>query len=43
MKQLDKLHREEINGGPNFLTWFREYVNRDLFYIYYSALLSLII
>jgi hypothetical protein len=26
-KQLDKLCREGIHGGPNFLTWFKEYVN----------------
>jgi hypothetical protein len=43
MKQLDKLRQEGINGGPNFLTWFREHVNSDLSDIYYSALLSLII
>jgi hypothetical protein len=42
-KQLDNLRWEGINGGPNFLTWFREHVNLDLLYIYYSALLSLII
>jgi hypothetical protein len=35
VKQLDKLRREGINGGPNFLTWFREHVNPDFFYIYY--------
>jgi hypothetical protein len=34
MKQLDKLHREGLNGGPNFLTWFREHVNPNLFLIY---------
>jgi hypothetical protein len=27
VKQLDKLRREGIHGGPNFLTWFREHVN----------------
>jgi hypothetical protein len=27
---LDKLRQEEIHGGPNFLTWFREHVNPDL-------------
>jgi hypothetical protein len=43
MKQLDKLRQEGINGGPNFLTWFREHVNSDLSDIYYSAVLSLII
>jgi hypothetical protein len=43
MKQLDKLCREGINGGPHFLSWFREHVNPDHIYIYYSALLSLII
>ena len=26
-KQLDKLRREGIHGGPSFLTWFREHVN----------------
>jgi hypothetical protein len=35
--QLDKLCREGIRGGPNFLTWFREHVNPyltfDLFVI----------
>jgi hypothetical protein len=30
VKQLDKLHREGIHGGPNFLTWFREHVNPHL-------------
>jgi hypothetical protein len=25
--QLDKLRREGIRGGPNFITWFREHVN----------------
>jgi hypothetical protein len=30
MRQLDKLRREGIHGGPNFLSWFREYVNPDL-------------
>jgi hypothetical protein len=29
-RQLDKLRREGIHGGPNFLTWFREHVNPDL-------------
>jgi hypothetical protein len=29
-KQLDKLHREGIHGGPNFLTWFKEHVNPHL-------------
>jgi hypothetical protein len=29
-KQLDKLHREGIHGGPNFLTWFKEHVNSHL-------------
>jgi hypothetical protein len=33
VKQLDKLHQEGINGGPNFLTWFREHVNTALLYI----------
>jgi hypothetical protein len=33
VKQLDKLHQEGINGGPNFLTWFREHVNTVLLYI----------
>jgi hypothetical protein len=28
-RQLDKLHREGIYGGPNFLTWFRGHVNPD--------------
>jgi hypothetical protein len=32
VRQLDKLRREEIHGGPNFLTWFREHVNPELFY-----------
>jgi hypothetical protein len=32
MRQLDKLRREGIHGGPNFLTWFREHVNPDLTY-----------
>jgi hypothetical protein len=27
VRQLDKLRREGICGGPNFLTWFREHVN----------------
>jgi hypothetical protein len=31
VKQLDKLGREGIHGGPNFLTWFREHVNPYLF------------
>jgi hypothetical protein len=26
-RQLDKLRREGIRGGPSFLTWFREHVN----------------
>jgi hypothetical protein len=26
-RQLNKLCREGIRGGPNFLTWFREHVN----------------
>jgi hypothetical protein len=30
MKQLDKLRREGIHGGPNFLSWFREHVNPKL-------------
>jgi hypothetical protein len=30
MRQLDKLRWEEIYGGPNFLTWFREHVNPEL-------------
>jgi hypothetical protein len=30
VKQLDKLRREGIRGGPNFLTWFREHVDPDL-------------
>jgi hypothetical protein len=29
-KQLDKLCREGIHGGPNFLTWFKEHVNPHL-------------
>jgi hypothetical protein len=29
-RQLDKLRQERICGGPNFLTWFREYVNPNL-------------
>jgi hypothetical protein len=29
-KQLDKLCREGIHGGPNFLTWSREHVNPHL-------------
>jgi hypothetical protein len=29
-KQLDKLRREGIYGGPNFLTWFKEHVNPHL-------------
>jgi hypothetical protein len=33
VKQLDKLHQEGVNGGPNFLTWFREHVNTVLLYI----------
>jgi hypothetical protein len=31
-RQLDKLHREGIHRGPNFLTWFREHVNPELFF-----------
>jgi hypothetical protein len=31
-KQLDKLCRKGIHGGPNFLTWFREHVNPELSY-----------
>jgi hypothetical protein len=31
-RQLDKLCREGIRGGPNFLTWFREHVNPYLIY-----------
>jgi hypothetical protein len=31
-RQLDKLRREGIHGGPNFLTWFREHVNPELSY-----------
>jgi hypothetical protein len=27
VRQLDKLCGEEIHGGANFLTWFREHVN----------------
>jgi hypothetical protein len=42
-KQLDKLCREGINGGANFPTLFIEHVNHGHLYIYYSALLSLII
>jgi hypothetical protein len=30
VRQLDKLRREGIQGGPNFLTWFREHVNPEL-------------
>jgi hypothetical protein len=41
-KQLDKLCREGLHGGPNFLTWFREHVNPhltslafcDMYYVY---------
>jgi hypothetical protein len=29
-KQLDKLRRKGIHGGPNFLTLFREHVNTHL-------------
>jgi hypothetical protein len=29
-KQLHKLRREGIHGGPNFLTWLREHVNPHL-------------
>jgi hypothetical protein len=32
VRQLDKLHREGIHGGPNFLTCFREHVNHELSY-----------
>jgi hypothetical protein len=42
-KQLDKLRREGINGGPNFLTWFREHVNPDFFiYIIFNYLTNLV-
>jgi hypothetical protein len=30
VRQLDKVCREGIHGGPNFLTWFREHVNPNL-------------
>jgi hypothetical protein len=30
VKQLEKLRQEGINGGHNFQTWFKEYVNPDL-------------
>jgi hypothetical protein len=30
VRQLDKLCREGIHGGPNFLTWFIEHVNPEL-------------
>jgi hypothetical protein len=29
-RQLDKLRREGIHVGPNFLTWFREHVDPEL-------------
>jgi hypothetical protein len=29
-KQLDKLRREGIHGGPNLPTWLREHVNPHL-------------
>jgi hypothetical protein len=32
VKQLDKLCRKGIHGGPNFFTWFREHVNPELSY-----------
>jgi hypothetical protein len=31
-RQLDKLRREGIHGGPNFLTWFRELVHPHLIF-----------
>jgi hypothetical protein len=34
-KQLDKLHREGIHEGPNFLTWAREHVNPHLTSYFY--------
>jgi hypothetical protein len=30
VRQFDKLHREGIHGGPNFLSWYREHVNPEL-------------
>jgi hypothetical protein len=30
VKQLDKLRRKGIHGGPTFLTWFKEHVNPHL-------------
>jgi hypothetical protein len=30
VKYLDKLRREGIHGGPNFITWFKEHVNHHL-------------
>jgi hypothetical protein len=33
VKQLDKLRCEEIYGGHNFLTWFREHVNPHLTFL----------
>jgi hypothetical protein len=39
-KQSDKLYQKGINGGPNFLTWFREHVNPDLFiYILFCSII----
>jgi hypothetical protein len=32
VRQLDKLRREGVHGGPNFLTWLREHVNPELSY-----------
>jgi hypothetical protein len=29
-RQLDKLRREGIHGGPNFHTWFTEHANPKL-------------
>jgi hypothetical protein len=29
-RQLDKLRREGIHGGPKFLTWFREHIDHEL-------------
>jgi hypothetical protein len=31
-RQLDKLGREGIHGGSNFLIWFREHVNPEFSY-----------